>query len=116
MIQIPVFNSTVSDWEERVTLEDQEIIIRIQWNSRSEFWFADFDNQQGAKLLSRKLVPIFPISYSHRALFPIKGDFVLLPESDTSPEYPTFDGLGVTHNLYWLTPDELATWEATLGI
>jgi len=49
-------------------------------------------------------------------LFPIVGDFVLMPEVSPAPDYPTFEGLGTTHNLYWLDADELTTWEAALGI
>ena len=116
MIQIPVFSPAESDWEERITLGDQELKLRIQWNNRAGFWFMDCDDQNGHVIYSRKLVPVFPIYYSHRALLPINGDFVLLPEADGVPEYPTFEGLGVTHNLYWLDPDELIAWEASLGI
>ena len=116
MIQIPTFNPAESDWDERITLGGQELLLRIQWNARSQFWFMDCDDQQGHVIYSRKLVPLFPIYYSHRALLPIVGDFVLLPIAQGVPEYPTFEGLGVTHTLNWLNADELATWEDELGI
>lgn len=116
MIQIPVFNDSASDFEQTITLGTQEIVLRIAWNSRSQFWFMDLDDQQGNVVYSRKLVPILPILYSHRASIPIAGDFVLLPEDTPGPEYPTFEGLGKTHNLYWLDADELVEWEVALGI
>ena len=116
MSQIPLFNKTDGDWEQKISLGDQEIIIRIQWNPRSQMWFIDLDDQDGHVVRSRKLCTLWPVCYSHRALFPIVGDFVLMPEVSPAPDYPTFEGLGTTHNLYWLDADELATWEAALGI
>lgn len=116
MIRIPTFNPAQSDWEQIITLGPQEMKIRFAWNARSHFWFIDLDDQQGHTLYSRKLVPLLPINFSHRALFPITGDFVLLPDVSPAPEYPTFEGLGTTHNLYWLDAAELETWEAALGI
>lgn len=116
MIQIPIFNDTASDFEQAITLGTQELVLRICWNSRSQFWFLDIDDQQGNVIYSRKLVPLLPILYSHRASMPIAGDFVLIPEDSVSPEYPTFEGLGKTHNLYWFDADELALWELSLGI
>lgn len=116
MIQIPTFNPASADWESKITLGTQEIIIRFAWNTRAQFWFIDLDDQRGHTLRSRKLVPLLPLNISHRALFPIQGDFVLFPDVNPAPEYPTFEGLGTTHNLYWLDPAELETWEASIGI
>lgn len=122
MIEIPIFNQTASDFEQRITLGPQELLIRLAWNSRAQFWFMDIDDQQGHAIYGRKVVPLFPILYSHRALMPIVGDFVLMMESDAAPEYPTFDGLGAsgltttTHTLNWLDATELEAWEAALGI
>ena len=116
MIRIPVFNQTDGDWEQRISLDAQEVLIRMRWNPRDSGWFVDLDDQQGHTIASRRLCPLFPVCYSHRALFPITGDFVLLPEVSPAPEYPTFAGMGVTHNLYWLNAEELSQWEASLGL
>lgn len=116
MIQIPTFNPAESDWDMNITLGRQEVNLRLQWNNRAGFWFMDCDDLQGHIIYSRKLVPFLPIYYSHRALLPIVGDFVLLPLSGASPEYPTFEGLSVTHSLNWMDADELAAWEVNLGI
>ena len=117
MIQIPVFNATSAAFEQQITLGDQTLTLAMQWNARGGHWFLDIKTAEGQDLLtSRKLVPILPVCYSHRALANISGDFVLLPESEASPEYPTFEGLGTTHNLYWMDDTETANWEAFLGI
>lgn len=116
MIQIPVFNKTDGDWEQAMTLGSQEILIRIQWNPRSQYWFVDLDDQAGHVIRSRKLCPLWPVTFSHRALFPINGDFVLMPETSPAPEYPTFESLGTSHNLYWLDDTELDQWGTALGI
>ena len=116
MILIPVFNDSATDFEQTITLGAQEIKLRIAWNTRSGFWFLDIDDQQGHTIYSRKLVPIIPVLRHHRALVPIEGDFVLMPEDTAADEYPTFEGLGKTHNLYWLDADEITQWEAYLGI
>lgn len=116
MIQIPTFNSTSADFDQTITLGAQELLIRLSWNSRAQFWFMDLDDQQGHVVRSRKLVPLTPLFRSHRALMPIIGDFVLMFESDAAPEYPTFEGLGTTHTLNWLDATELVQWETALGI
>ena len=117
MIQIPVFNATSAAFEQQITLGDQTLTLAMQWNARGGHWFLDIKTAEGQDLLtSRKLVPVLPVCYSHRALANISGDFVLLPESEASPEYPTFEGLGTTHNLYWLDDTETTNWEAFLGI
>ena len=117
MIQIPVFNATSAAFEQQITLGDQTLTLAMQWNARGGHWFLDIKTAEGQDLLtSRKLVPLLPVCYSHRALANISGDFVLLPESEASPEYPTFEGLGTTHNLYWMDDTETTNWEAFLGI
>ena len=117
MIQIPVFNATSAAFEQQITLGDQTLTLAMQWNARGGHWFLDIKTAEGTDILtSRKLVPLLPVCYSHRALANISGDFVLLPESEASPEYPTFEGLGTTHNLYWLDDTETTNWEAFLGI
>ena len=117
-IEIPMFNSTASDFEQTITLGTQELSLRLAWNTRAGFWYLDIGQADGTPLLSsRKLLPIVPIvGFQYRARCPIDGDFVLVPESDTSPEFPTFDGLGTTHKLYWLPQDEADAWMDSLGI
>jgi hypothetical protein len=117
MIQIPVFNDTSADWEQSMTLGTQELTLRTYWNARSGYWFLDIYAQDGTpKITGRKLVPALPVCYSHRAIAGIEGDFVLLPETEASEDAPTFEGLGSTHNLYWMDDTELNAWEAALGI
>ena len=116
MIQVPVFNSSASDFEFTISLGGQDIKLHFGWNTRSGYWFLDIDDQQGHTIYSRKLVPVLPVLRHHRALVPIVGDFVLLPEDTATTEYPTFEGLGTTHNLYWLDAAQLAQWESYLGI
>lgn len=116
MIEIPVFNQESPDFEQKITLGPQELVIRLAWNTRAGYWFMGLDDQQGHVIRSRKLVPVVPIFRAHRALMPIVGDFVLMMESDDAPEYPTFEGLGTTHTLNWMDADELAAWEVSLGI
>lgn len=117
MIQIPVFNTTAATFEQTITLGDQTLQITLSWNGRGGHWYMDLHTADGtALLLGRKLVPVLPVCFSHRALVPIKGDFVLLQESASASEYPTFDGLGTTHNLYWLDDTEVDNLEVLLGI
>lgn len=117
MIQIPVFNATAAAFEQTITLGDQTLLISLQWNGRGSHWFMDLSTAESTPIISgRKVVPMLPLLYGHRALADIKGDFVLIPESEAAPEYPTFEGLGTTHNLYWMDDTELANWEAFLGI
>lgn len=117
MIQIPVFNDTSSSFTQQITLGTQTLSLRLDWNGRGQHWFLDILQADDTPIvLGRKLVPFLPVLYSHRALAKITGDFILIPESDVAPEYPTFEGLGTTHNLYWLDAEELNLWEESLGI
>lgn len=117
MIQIPVFNDTSASFTQQITLGDQTLSLRLDWNGRGQHWYLDvLQADETPIVLGRKVVPALPLLYSHRALAQIQGDFILIPETDTAPEYPTFEGLGTTHNLYWLDADELNMWEESLGI
>lgn len=116
MIELPIYTPDESDWDMRLTLGNQELLVRLRWNPRPGFWFMDVDDQRGHAIYSRKLTPIFPILRSHKALMPIVGDFVMYATSEASPEYPTFEGLGVTHRLVWMDDQEIRQWEASLGI
>lgn len=117
MIEIPTFNDTSASFEQVLTLGAQDLQVTLTWNGRGQHWYMDLHLPDGTPLvLSRKLVPVLPILYSHRALVPIVGDFALIPESEGAPEYPTFEGLGTTHKLYWMDETELETYEVSLGI
>lgn len=115
MIRVPTFSGE-SDFTQTLTLGGQEVTIRMAWNSRSEHWYGDFTLASGEAVYSRKLSIGIPLFRTRKALFPLVGDFVLMPERADVAEYPGYSGLGDTHNLYYLDASEVVDLEAFLGI
>lgn len=116
VIQIQAFNAETSDFTQTVLLGLQTVTLRLQWNTRAGFWFVSTKIDAVGEVKSIKCVPNWPLLEQYKATLPLEGDLMLLPEGLGQPEYPTFDGLGVTHNLHWLSVEELATWRTLNGL
>jgi hypothetical protein len=100
-----------------VQLEDGTTVdIRIIWNSRSEWFYADitYDN---VTLYGVKLVPGFPLLYQYHGEIDIPGDFLVLPiTADARATGIQYDDLGVTWFLYWLNDSEIEAWRSARGL
>lgn len=116
MIQLQVFNTLSADFEQGLTLGGMAIQLRLIWNVRSEFWMLRVSNQDGVQVASVKLVPNYLLLRQHKALFPLAGDLLLVREDPQASEFPTFEGLGKTFNLYFLDDEEVIQWENTNGL
>lgn len=116
MMQLPVFNSMSSDFTQTITLGTVPVRIRMVWNVRSELWVMRLEDADDHALAAITLVVGTLLLRQTKAQFPIPGDLLLVRERADAGDYPTFENLGSDFNLYYLTEDEVLTWEDTNGL
>ena len=105
MLEIPFNPSISADQKFQVLIPEQMVItLRLLWNGRASAWFMTVSSDSG-ELGQFRLVERFPILREHKALSPIKGDIIILPLSE-------YSALGDSWGLFWISPEELAEWEA----
>ena len=105
MLEIPFNPSISADQKFQVLIPEQMVItLRLLWNGRASAWFVTVSSDSG-ELGQFRLVERFPILREHKALSPIKGDIIVLPLSE-------YSALGDSWGMFWISPEELAEWEA----
>ena len=105
MLEIPFNPSISADQKFQVLIPEQMVItLRLLWNGRASAWFMTVSSDSG-ELGQFRLVERFPILREHKALSPIKGDIIILPLSE-------YSALGDSWGMFWISPEELAEWEA----
>lgn len=114
MQRIPVQPSISADQLLRVALGGQYVSLRLTWSERSQVWFADLTFEDST-MYGIKLVPKWPLLHARRAQTSFVGDLILLPRGATTTK-PTYEELGSTWFLMYITPDELAAWRANNGL
>lgn len=114
MQRIPFQPEISADQLLRVALGGQYVSLRLTWNERVGYWYADLTFEDST-MTSIKLVPKWPLVYSRRGQTSFVGDLILLPRGATSAK-PAYDELGVTWFLMYITPDELEAWRANNGL
>ena len=69
-------------------------------------------------VLSIRLVwPRWPLLKEHKASSPIEGDIIALPVSSSKQQELTeYDALGNSWGLFYLSPEDVAEWEAANGL
>lgn len=102
--KIPV-TAGVADQVLQITLDDNPYKLRILWNERFQYFsLSIYTTDDVAILLNVKMVKNYPLTDRfHNILLPY-GVFFFIQDSGTTLA-PTFDELGVTHNLYYYEPD-----------
>jgi hypothetical protein len=114
MIEIPVFQNTVSNWRESILLEDKRISFRFMYNIRNNFFHIDFTDAENNTIYGIKVVENFPLLKYKKGFVVFDGDIFLL-QKEESDEGVTYENLGVTWALFYLTPDEVVEWEDENG-
>lgn len=85
--------------------------IRLTWNVYSESWFISIGD-----IAPRRLVPNFPILKSCRDLSPVHGDFMVRRATRTAPTAITYESLGVSWMLVYMTAQEIEAWGVARGL
>lgn len=114
MIVVPFDPTVAADQELRITLAEQPVVLRLYWNTVSEFWFLNATGAENGKQLSScKCVPPLPLFFTHRALAPIDGDFMLIRRDENAVEPIGYYDLGTRWALVYLTAAEVADWRVS---
>ena len=118
MIGIPIYpvQTQSADFSFEIELNLQLVSLHIQWNSRSEFFHLNFTDTEGSRLTSIKLVPNWALLRNHKALIDFSGDFIILKDDPSLTDTIEYDNLGNGYNMYYLTEEEVSTWESTNGL
>lgn len=113
---IPFNPSKSADQAFQVLLPEVAVLtIRLLWNVRESCWHMDVKNNT-SELYGIKLVPGVPLLHGLGATSPVTGDFIVFPVDSRNTQSITYDGLGSDWVLYYITPDEVETWEVTHGV
>lgn len=118
MLRIPFDPSKSADQSLQVLIPELQVVeLRLVWNTRTKSWDVQVSNTEGAELGFLRLLPNAPLLHEHRALSPIVGDIMALPLAEGSGKPLTdYDALGDSWGLFWLSPEDLAEWEAANGL
>ena len=98
---------------EDIDLAGESWNYRLLWNDRAERWSIDvYDSEEGdaqRRVNGTRLVPNYPINWTHTGRIPTGGFIVLLDTADDTAKDPcTYDGLGHRWKLCWVSDDGVA--------
>lgn len=106
------FKDISSDFEFNIDLENVNITIRLSYNTRVDYWFADFSTDissvQGVKLVTN-----FLLLRNYKASLPdIKGDFIMQRISEDLINPPlTYENFGVEWGFFYFTEAEVLQYK-----
>lgn len=106
------FKDISSDFEFNVDLENTNITIRLIYNVRVNYWFAQFStdisNIEGVKLVTNALL----LNQYKASLPDIKGDFIVQRTSDDldKPDL-TYENFGIEWGLFYFTESEVTQYK-----
>lgn len=118
MLRIPFDPNKSADQSLEVLIPELQVVrLRMVWNTRAAGWDVMVSNTQGAQLGFLRLEPRTPLLYEHAALSPIVGDIIALPLTEGEGKLLTeYAALGNSWGLFWLSPEDVKTWEAGNGL
>ena len=116
MITIPVFQTTSSDFIQKITLVGQLVNIRIKYNIRSFCFHMDFTDQNNNSIYGIKLIPNWPILKGHKNLLSFSGDLIVISTATNTDKIITYDNFGIGWALTYLSEDELIIWRSENGL
>ena len=117
MLEIPFNPSISADQTFRVLIPERLVMtLRMVWNTRASGWDVTVTSDSGTIGMLR-LVEKFPLLHEHKALSPIEGDIIALPlSSGSGAPLSDYSALGDSWGLFWLSPEDVAAWEAANGM
>lgn len=107
------FKDISSDFEFNIDLENANITIRLIYNTRVDYWFANFSTDINS-IQSVKLVVNSLLLDQYKASLPdIKGDFIVarISEDLTNPPL-TYDNFGIEWGFIYMTQAEVIEYKA----
>jgi len=105
IVQIPT-DSTVSSFEEVVTLDSINYLLRIYWNTRDEAWYMDiFTPANDPIICGLKLVDNYDFSGCYVQSDVPPGMFLLYDDSNSGESCGRY-GLGNNYILIYISADD----------
>lgn len=113
---IPTYQDKGSKFSQDVIIGGISVTLTLKWNARAGYWFVSISDGE-YEIIGKKLVGNWPLLKQSRALFPnLSGDIIAF-QTDTSAEGEiTYDNLNNGWTLYYVTDEELESWEDANGI
>lgn len=114
--RILTFQSLSSKFRQDVILDNVSVTIVLEWNSRAGYWFVTISD--GVYTLSKKkLVANWPLLRQSIASFPsLKGSIIALQDDANAANEITYDNLNDGWGFYYITEEELNSWEINNGL
>lgn len=117
MIKIPLFTVTSAHFTQRIELNSHIIVLRIWYNTRSEYFYLTITTESGEQITNTKIVPHWLLlKQSIELLSDFEGDFIAIKDTEEAVNKITYDNFGTAYNLYYLTPADVEQWEVDNGI
>lgn len=105
-----------STFKYRTDLGGYMFNIKVQWNSRTQFWHLYVTDSLGGSVDGVKVVEKWPLLTPHRAQIRMAGDIVALPLVTDPTIRLGYDNLGAEWVLAYLTEAELDAWKVQNGV
>lgn len=118
MIEIIQTQQGASAYDQRVTLDGQAYILRLDWNGRAGAWYLTISDADGVALLrSRKLSTNHPILNRFRFVEGLPPGELMATDPSNSIEYAGYTELGPRRGvtLYYFDAQEIADAETELS-
>lgn len=117
MLRIPFDPSKSADQSFQVLVPEKAVLsLRLVWSVRAKAWDVTVSTDAG-EIGMLQLVPRWPLLKDRKASSPIKGDIIALPVSSSKQQDLTeYDALGNSWGLFYLSPEDVAEWEAANGL
>ena len=105
MLNIPLRN-TITNYSFIVEIDDKVLTFKVDWNSREESWRMDILEAESTPIVQGlKLLPDQNLTKSYVDTRLPSGNLYIL-NSIGSTARPTYESLGDTQKLYYLTVEE----------
>lgn len=106
-ITVPDKNDSLS----RVTLGEEEYLIRFTWNNRGQFWsFGLYDMEENPILTAKKIVPFAPLNHFYTSKKFPKGIFGCIT---TNERVLRKDFVNDVAKFIFIPNDDIDGWEAS---
>lgn len=116
MLYIQTYQQRSFDWELTTILNEQEVVLRVTWNNRGQYFFLSLTDPFGQTVSSIRVVPKQLLLRQRRGSIEFFGDIVCLKVDENEGDLITYDNFGSGYQLIYLTPDEVETFQEELVI
>lgn len=119
MTEIPVvdFKTQSADFSQNIDLENTNISIRLIYNTRVNYWFANFETNNNTILKVKMITNSLLLDQYKATLYDIDGDFIIRRVTDSVDSLElTYENFGIDWAFQYLTADEVGDYKTDNGI